>query len=45
MRERGGRIVEDMCYGIRLAAACVDYSDHHTIVDTGKGIFCERRVV
>jgi hypothetical protein len=34
---RGGRrIVEDMCYEIRRAEACVDLSAHHTLVNAGK---------
>jgi hypothetical protein len=34
---RGGRrIVEDMCYEIRRAEACVDKSDHHTLVNAGE---------
>jgi hypothetical protein len=31
---RGGkRIVEDMCYEIRRAEACVDEADHRTLVN------------
>jgi hypothetical protein len=34
---RGGRrIVEDMCYEIRRAEACVDKADHHTLVNAGE---------
>jgi hypothetical protein len=34
---RGGRrIVEDMCYEIRRAEACVDEADHHTLVNAGE---------
>jgi hypothetical protein len=33
---RGGRrIVEDMCYEIRRAEACVDQADNHTLVNAG----------
>jgi hypothetical protein len=34
---RGGRrIVEDMCYEIRRTEACVDWADHHTLVNAGE---------
>ena len=33
----GGRIVEDMCYEIRRAEACVDESADHTLVNAGDG--------
>jgi len=33
---------EDVCYGIRRAAAFVDWSDHHTLAGSGEGqIACE----
>jgi hypothetical protein len=28
--------VEDMCYEILRAEACVDYSAHHALVNAGK---------
>ena len=31
-----GGILEDMCYEIRRAEACVDLSDHHTLVKAGE---------
>ena len=34
--ERSMRIVENMCYEIRRAEACVDESYHHTLVNAGK---------
>ena len=38
---RGGRrTVENMCYEIRRAEACVDYSDHHTLVNAGERGYC-----
>jgi hypothetical protein len=34
---RGGRgIVEDMCYEMRRAETCVDWSDHQALVNAGQ---------
>jgi len=37
----GRRIVEDMCYEIRRAEACVDKADHHTLVNAGETRFSQ----